>query len=191
MNKSKIFAIVTLSYSILALSACGNVGSYDRTKISTNYSTQSSASGGTTGNGYQNYLSEDPNYSCPLQSNVNPSYDPSVTALYDHFTACTNKYNQTDIVVHGETSRSTTICAFPVQYVNDQQIVWIKDSTTNKPIVKCQSPESGKDGIYIRMTTSQYNALIIVESPDESAMSNCLSTGNRYACPLFSFGKIR
>ena len=125
-------------------------------------------------------------YSCPAMPNVMPDND----ALMDgsgRYSVCTSSTSKTDIQINGENATSSTLCIFPVQ-TNDPQHVYTIPGT-NGPLNQCYQISS--QGINASFPGITFNSVFIVNYADEVQMSQCLTTGNFFECPIYSYGTFR
>jgi hypothetical protein len=175
----------------LLATSCGNVVNHrGDLQVSTNgvqYGASAdlgalSGSGSTTANGY----------SCPNSANVFPSdgntYDPA-----GQYSVCMNTTDVSTILVHGQTRGSSAFCVFPIQYVDSSHSYWKPDPSTGLPMVSCANvpTASGSPGVSFTFSSTNYNAVIIVDDTNKDAMQTCLVSANVGGCPTYSYGKFR
>jgi hypothetical protein len=132
--------------------------------------------------------STDPNYTCPDNPNVVPDYDWYHDGS-EQFTVCPKNTSIYDILVHGKTHSSDTICVYPTQVIDSQHVYVKPDVTTGLPLSVCI--KIADTGVYANFDQINFNAAFIVEQPDDAAMRTCLYQGNYTNCPRYSFGKFR
>jgi hypothetical protein len=178
--ESALFAATALGLC-LASSACGVTPQQYASKDSYNRGYSADMSGLTD-------PSEQGSFSCPVSANVTPHYDWNLDGT-DFFTVCTSKDSAYDLIIHGKTHDSSTVCVYPLQYYSSSQIVWKADAQ-GFPMVKCQEISGAGNGIAVTFDKTNFNALIIVEGPDSDQMRLCL-TNNNVPCPHYSYGKFR
>src|SRR5262249_30566162 len=125
---------------------------------------------------------------CPQSANVIPDYDTNLNGT-DLFTVCTSKQNNYDLLIHGTTESSPTICIYPATYADATHIYYKPDVQTGGPLVTCVAAQSGGDKV--SFNGINYNYVFIVEQPYEDQMTTCLTTMSYEQCPHFSAGQIR
>jgi len=125
-------------------------------------------------------------YTCPSSpnvvpsgSNVNPT-NAAGTAAFDNFTVCKDTATPSQILIHGSTESSNTLCVYPVL---NQTLLYSGSSL----MVQCQPITSS--GVVINFGTT-FDSVIIVESQNESAMTSCLVNGYLASCPQYSIGSL-
>lgn len=165
---------------LLWLSACGSLQNYELNQV--RKTAQGSASPLTNDTG------EDPEYSCPEDPNVIPDYaDIDDTG---NFTVCRHRNNAAQILVHGTTRVSSTLCIYPVEIVDESHVFTKPDlSQGGAPTFQCIG--ATEKGVYANFQQMSYNAVFIVEGPDRARMSACLVRGDYMTCPRFSYGRFR
>lgn len=132
---------------------------------------------------------DDPDFNCPQEPNVVPNYDWDLNGT-GFFRVCESKKDLMNILIHGKTSRSNVICIFPAEVVNQKSIFTKPDLITGAPLSQCV--EATEEGIYAKFEGIKFNAVFIVEKPDQLQMENCLFGGVSPLCPqYYSFGKFR
>lgn len=127
-------------------------------------------------------------FACPSSPNVLPDYDSRLDGT-GRYTVCATPSSKSRILVHGKTTSSKQICIYPAQVI-DQKHVYVKpDLSTNLPWNQCSEIIDG--GVTAQFDSIEFNAVFIVEEPDQAQMTSCLIGGNYYSCPTYSFGKFR
>lgn len=170
-----------------ATSSCGNSGP----EASVEKVNPASYNGNTTSNSVTAAASSSSipgQYECPTSNNVIPNYDVHFNGT-DYFMVCPSVKAKSDILIHGTTYSSNTICVFPIQYNSYNNIYPFTDTTTGLPAVQCV--QAATSGAFVSFPGLSYNAVMIVEQPSEAQLSSCLSADNFYACPFYSFGQFR
>jgi hypothetical protein len=127
-------------------------------------------------------------YRCPSSTNVFPDEEYALNGG-GRYTVCTTSKSAANILVHGTTSRSNRVCIYPAQVIDEQHVYVKPDTSTGLPWHQCS--EISDLGVPASFPNINYNAVFIVEGPDESAMTSCLMGGNYFACPEYSFGQFR
>ncbi|HAR43178.1 MAG TPA: hypothetical protein DCS07_11220 [Bdellovibrionales bacterium] len=127
-------------------------------------------------------------YVCPATPNVLADYDFEFNGS-GTYTVCQSQ-NLENIEIHGKTAQSNTICVFPIQYVNEQNIYWKPELATGRPLSSCITVNSTA-GVYATFPGITFNAVFIVENTDRWQMEQCLITGTYATCPHYSYGKFR
>lgn len=135
-------------------------------------------------------------YKCSGSSTIQPQVNNLATTAGNYMICPSiNSGNYSDILVHGTTINSNTICVFPAQLNSGGQVSWIRSTTDNSPIYQCI--QTTTDGAYFSFPTttglsSGFNAAFIVEAPYQNAMKVCLQSNYAAsACPAYSFGSFR
>ena len=172
------------------LTGCSNVigPRYDRAPEDS-YMIRSSASSSGLEFGSNDPYSDE-NYNCPTSPNVVPDYD----YLFDgsgQYRVCKKKDSDSDILIHGRTSLSNSICIFPAHFVDVTTVYTRPDPMAPAlPWFKCF--QIAEAGIFASFPNTSFNAVFIVERGAEYQMRDCLKNGgNYYTCPSYSFGKFR
>jgi hypothetical protein len=130
----------------------------------------------------------DPNYYCGSKANVEPDWEWSLDGA-GYYTICPSKTVYSNILVHGQTSLTNTICIFPAEYIDDRNIFTKPDLQTGGPMHKCVTATDR--GVYTAFAGVRYNAAFIVESPHVEQMYACLVQRDSVTCPRYSFGIFR
>lgn len=147
---------------------------------------------GTNSNFILDYRNVPAEFNCPGSTNIEPSYDASFNGS-GYYEVCTSKSSIYNIYVLAANAKaSTTVCFFPVEYLNDQNI-FVKPDVSNSglPWVKCNTLTSN-NGAPFTFDMTTFNAAFIVEQKDVYQMQSCLIAGNYFGCPTnFSFGKFK
>lgn len=132
------------------------------------------------------------NFDCPFEDNVTPMEDWMLDGS-GHFEVCPSKKNAAEILIHGQTYASDTICVFPVEWI-DSSSVFVKPDLTNGAILyKCGKATS--KGTTVKFENTDYNSVFIVESPYVQQFLKCAE--GKDVCPetpytgYYSFGKFR
>lgn len=134
-----------------------------------------------------------PGFTCPSVPNVNP-----MQAEYGdgsgNYTVCPSSGNQaaaSDILIFGRTySNTSSVCVFPAEYNSQLGKVYIKPNlASGLPLYQCAN--IGSMGASISFASTQYNAVLVVETKNLSAMIQCFISNSQIACPAYSYGKFR
>jgi hypothetical protein len=187
--KRLTYATLILSQCILLI-GCGVVFPTGPMNYAPSNSTNFAVT--TSGTSSSNSMTNSSNYSCPGLSNVIPQLNVSTDGT-GNYIVCPSKTtgDDTDILVHGKTSNSQSICVFPMQQGQSSMPSPILDST-GAPVYVCALATSG--GAFLSFAQSQvpngFNAVAIVEGGYQYSMSQCILNGLFY-CPNYSYGKFR
>ncbi|MCM2278276.1 MAG: hypothetical protein NDJ89_09390 [Oligoflexia bacterium] len=127
-------------------------------------------------------------YACPSVSNVNPDYDRMLDGS-GYFTVCPSNQDSSKLLIHGQTAESERICIFPAQYIDSRHIYWKPELAGGLPWTECALPT--EQGAFAQFPGVNYNAVFIVEERFRDQMQLCLSNGDYYGCPAYSFGRFR
>ncbi len=186
------FSLLSLSLLyIFACLGCGNVMSPNSYQL---------PSGMYEDSGDLEYTKDvETKYRCPTLSNVVPQSTGTSTNLNSNTTGRTNFYtvcksattgNQSDILVHGSTAYSRSICVFPLRS-STSGLPTAMTRSNGQPIVVC-GPIT-KDGVLLSFPSNlSFNTVAIVEGNDENSMSYCLRTQFMSDdCPNYSMGTFR
>ena len=131
-------------------------------------------------------------YNCPSEANVTPNYDWHHDGTGE-FTVCQHKDDSSNILIHGKTNVSTTICVFPTKSDDESTSIYL---SSDQQSVRYQCASAKENGVYIALEDfSSYNGVFVVESPYASQMEHCLFMNNGYLCPsaepsYYSYGSL-
>lgn len=134
---------------------------------------------------------EDPNgpWICPTDYNVKPLHDRELDGT-GHYAACYARSSLYDIRIDSaHSSPPETICAFPVQVIDESTSFLKPDLETGRPLSLCSKFIEGR--AFFTFDLIKYNAVILVPSTSREAMTSCLETGQAAYCPPYSYGKFR
>lgn len=132
--------------------------------------------------------SEYSDYNCPSSTNVAPDYDQEHDGS-GYYKVCTSQTRISDILIRGKTSQESTICVFPAHYVSTTQVYLQPDPQTGAVWSICADVSAVAPIFTFENIT--YNSVFIVEGSHRAQMTQCLSQGNSFLCPSYSFGKFR
>jgi hypothetical protein len=138
--------------------------------------------------GTNSYTDPNAGYNCPGSPNVTPDSDTNLDGT-DYFTVCTSKTADDNLLVHGSTEHSGTICVIPVMGSDDQNMQPVADPSSHQLLMQCVSASSS--GASVSFSSAQFNGVLIVESQDANGMISCMYSGDYNTCPNYSFGMIR
>lgn len=140
------------------------------------------------------YSSQQGSFQCPLSPNILPTGGANGVGGPDSYTACQDPQVPADLLLHGQTTVSSIVCAFPAEQVDVSHIYTQPDPSTGEPWYQCvdlsqlQDPSQGAQFEFDGVT---FNAVFVVEGPDAATMQLCLSSGAAADCPPYSYGKFR
>jgi hypothetical protein len=184
----------TVLFGLIATlsTACGNyVGGNRGIRVSTsgvNYGTTADLTA-LSGGGTSTYGT----YTCPNSPNVLPSNTDNLGSNAGKYTVCTDSQSTANIMLHGNTNGSSTICVFPLQYIDSTHTYFKPDTSTGLPLSTCSSVTSAtsSNGVTMGFAGMSFNAVIIVDDTDQAAMQLCLANASPGGCPNYSYGKFR
>lgn len=185
----RYFIHVTLLALMVITTGCGNVFGPGANSISVKGIGNNDTSTGVDPWGNDN------NYSCSDNYNITPN-NSSYSDRTGYYSVCTalGVANYWNILVHGKTSTSDTICVFPAQEGTDGDFAWIRDPARNEPTSLC-APATASGAYFSFPTLSRakigFNSVMIVEAPDLESMKRCLVQHFNTQCPNFSSGRFR
>jgi hypothetical protein len=185
MNLQRITLLIAFQAALVT--GCGNLDASRYRAPSDSYgSVQASLDPlGTASSGL------DKNFLCPSTANVVPDYDRDFDGS-GFYRVCPSTISPYDVLIHGRTHASDTICVIPAEYI-DATHVYLKPLVQGgQPQVSClNAAQSAGAGVLATFPATRYNAVFIVESQYKDAMMACLPGGNYLFCPPYSFGKFR
>ena len=136
----------------------------------------------------------DSNYECDGLRTVVPQRGTSTDGS-GYYSVCPSVDATQDwnILLHGKTVQSGTVCVFPSQTSFSGGISWIKDPNTGRPAFLC-APTTASGAYYnfpsLAKAKIGFNSVIVIEAPEAPQMLRCIEQNFSY-CPDYSFGKFR
>jgi hypothetical protein len=176
VNTSLRSVIGLLIFTAIFLTGCGNSRFANMApEPSVKTSAASSSSSEFFDGNYDQFYST---YYCPSSWNIKPYYDFAYDGS-NYYLACLNRTNPSNIIIDGMPSEDGNICVFAAKR---------SGNSITSFAYQCAAPSTA--GLQMTFTNLNFNYLFIVPEKDRAQMSNCLSSGNRYACPHYSEGYL-
>ncbi len=131
---------------------------------------------------------QNPDYTCPSQVNVTPTYDADIERTHD-YTVCRHRTDESKIMLDLSPFIARKICVFPIEVIDAQNILTKANTQTGGLFNQCT--DLAASGAFVEFKGIQYNAVFVVDYANQQQMQQCLLSGNEYLCPAFSFGQFR
>ncbi len=148
------------------------------------------AEGGANSEGGGNfgYYQSDANgdFTCSTDPNVMPPDDQVKDGTQRYF-ACPHSTSFTKILVRGYSSTDRYVCAFPVQYLDEESFVYKLDQF-GAPLYTCYDAWAN-NSVEVNFNFTNYNGVLMVDKTLRSQMSSCLVSGQN--CPMHAIGRFR
>jgi hypothetical protein len=140
---------------------------------------------------------------CPSTENIKPlNFNPLFET--DKYKVCVDQNDVERIQISGSTRNAPSICLFPMEYIDEQNIYVKPDLSTGWLVHACIGAtrsvnEAGTQfyeftNISVKFKETKFNALIVVKEVDKDILQECLAGDdgpNFHQCPNHSYGRFK